>query len=94
MFATQTICGAIEQRKILLFHYKGGLRRVEPHALGYHGDTLTLCAWQLSGGSGVEFRDFHVAKLTELATTDETFAGARKGYNRNDSTMDRILCRL
>ena len=88
------ICAAIKARRVLRFRYKGSFRKVEPHALGYDGDMLTLSAWQLSGGSGVEFRDFNVAKLTELATTGETFARARSGYNPNDRTLSRVLCRL
>ena len=89
------ICGAIAKKKIISFHYDGRLRRVEPHLLGYDIDgDLKLSAWQLSGGSGVGFRDFHVAELSGLTISSDSFAGARRGYNQNDSTMKNIVCRL
>jgi len=89
------ICRAIENREVIQFRHKGRLRTVEPHLVGYDADgDLTLSCWQLSGGSGRDWRDFHIAKLTELSTTGERFAGARPGYNPNDSTISRIVCRL
>lgn len=88
------ICAAIRAKQVIQFRYKGTIRRAEPHALGYEKGMLTLCAWQLSGGSGQDFRDFHVDKLTELSTTGQTFLHAREGYNPNDPTMSRVVCRL
>ncbi|RKQ72243.1 WYL domain-containing protein [Oceanibaculum indicum] len=92
---TNTICQAIKDRHVISFRYKGDARTAEPHLLGYDdsGD-LTLSAWQLSGGSGVGWRDFHVSKLSELRITTARFQGARHGYNPNDRTIDRIVCRL
>ena len=90
-----TICDAIANRHVLSFSYKGRTRTVEPHLLGYDGDgDLTLSAWQLSGGSGVGWRDFHVSKASGLSTTGQTFSGSRQGYNRWDETIDRVICRL
>ena len=88
------ICDAIAGRRIVCFLYKGARRRVEPHLLGYDasGD-LTLSAWQLSG-TGQGWRDFHVSKLSGLATEQEKFSGPRQGYNPRDETIDRIVCRL
>lgn len=87
------ICAAIREKKVIQFRYKMELRTVEPHTLGYRKGELELCAWQTSGQKP-GFRDFHVSKLSGLTTTAATFATARRGYNPNDSTMDRILCRL
>lgn len=90
-----TICDAIRDRAVLRFTYKGSVRTVEPHLLGYDSDgDLTLSAWQLSGGSGQNWRDFHVAKLSGIARTGSHFSGPRPGYNPNDRTLDRIVCRL
>lgn len=92
---SQTIITAIQNRSVISFYYKGKLRTAEPHLLGY--DTrnhLTLSAWQLSGGSGVSFRDFHVSDMSGITTTGQTFSGARAGYNPSDRTMPRILARL
>ena len=89
------ICEAIKGLHCLTFYYKGKLRTVEPHLLGYDSDgDLTLSAWQLSGGSGQDFRDFHVSKISGLTTSHSTFVGPRPGYNPNDSTMSRVLCRI
>ena len=92
---SQVIISAIQSRAVLSFRYKGKMRTVEPHLLGYDTKNhLTLSAWQLSGGSGVGFRDFHVSDMSGITTTGQTFAGARRGYNPNDSRMTRILARL
>lgn len=89
------ICEAIKARRVVTFLYAGKARTVEPHLLGYDKDgDLTLSAWQRSGGSGVGFRDFQVAKLSGLATTAESFERARPGYNPADRTMPRVVCRL
>jgi len=91
----QTICEAIRNRRIITFTYERRQREVEPHLLGYdHDGDLTLSCWQLSGGSGVDWRDFRVSNLTGLATTQRTFAGPRPGYNPNDNTIQRVVCRL
>lgn len=89
------ICTAIANRSVIEFQYKGQSRTVEPHLLGVDSDgDVTLSAWQLSGGSGQGFRDFHVSKLSGPSTTGATFSGPRPGYNPNDSTLVRIICRL
>jgi len=89
------LCDAIRRKHVVQFSYKGTTRTAEPHAVGYDGSgDLTLSAWQLSGGSGTGWRDFHVSKLSALSTTARTFARARPGYNPNDRTLVRILCRL
>jgi hypothetical protein len=91
----ELICGAIQQRRIITFVYKNALRTVEPHLLGYDKkNNLTLSAWQLSGGSGQSFRAFHLNLLSGVSVTDNEFSDARQGYNPNDQTMTRIICRL
>lgn len=93
---SSTIIGpAIEEMRILEFKYKGAWRVVEPHALGYNEkQKLTLCGWQLSGGSGVGFRDFYVEIIDELIVLDEVFDEARKGYNPNDQTLSNIIAQI
>ncbi len=90
-----TICNAIREQKLLSFMYSGRRREIEPHLLGYDSDgDLTLSAWQLEGGSGRGWRDFHVSKLSGLTIGLTGFSGARQGYNPNDETIARIVCRL
>lgn len=89
------ICSAIADRQVLSFRYKGQFRTVEPHLLGYDSDgDLTLSAWQISGQGREGWRDFHVSKLSGLATTEQTFSGPRVGYNPLDQTIPRVVCRL
>jgi predicted DNA-binding transcriptional regulator YafY len=95
MVSSQVVCAAIQARQVVTFTYKFKVRTVEPHAVGYDSDgDLTLCGWQLAGGSGQDFRDFHLDKATSFSTTGTTFAMPRPGYNRNDPTLSRILCQL
>jgi len=88
------ICAAIQARQTLTLSYKGSQRTVEPHLLGYDSDgDLTLSAWQVTG-TNPGWRDFHVAKASGLSKAGGNFAGPRPGYNPNDSTLQRIVCRL
>ena len=88
-------CNAIHSKKIITFWCDGSLRRVEPHQVGYdHSGDLTLSAWQLSGGSGVDWRDFHIAKTSAPTITLDCFSGPRPGYNPRNRKMRRILCGL
>lgn len=89
------IAKAIEGLELLTFKYKGTQRTVEPHTFGT--DTKgheTLCAWQLSGGSGQGFRDFHLSEMSGVQSTGDTFGTARAGYRRGDTTMTRIHAQL
>ena len=89
------LCEAIHGKSIITFQYDGSLRRVEPHQVGYALDgNLTLSAWQLSGGSGVDWRDFLITKLSALAITAQHFSSPRPGYNSRNKKMSRILCGL
>lgn len=89
------ISAAIAHLSVIEFLYKGKIRTAEPHTLGYDSKgQLTVCAWQLSGGSGSDFRDFHLAEMSALVTTDQQFDGPRPGYRRGDSTMQHILAQL
>ena len=88
------ICGAIQSKRVLRFSYRGQPRSVEPHILGHdrEGD-LILNGWQQSG-SRPDWRNFHVAKISGLTTTETTFQGARAGYRRDDDSFHRVLCQL
>lgn len=95
MRPTNLLVSAIRDRRILRFTYSGRPRTVEPHLLGYDSDgDLTLSAWQLSGGSGQGWRDFHVSKMSFLAIVEGGSEAPRPGYNPRDETVDRIVCRL
>lgn len=92
---TTIFSNAIKAKSVVSFNYDGTRRVVEPHQLGYdHDGDLTLSAWQLSGGSGVDFRDFHIAKTSAPTITEQHFSGARPGYNPRNRKMSRVLCGL
>lgn len=96
------ISQAIQQRHVLEFWYRSQedwraeRRVVEPHLLGYNQtDALTLSAWQTYGEDGGRgWRAFHVDKIERLVDTGTTFQGTRRGYNRDDKTMKRIVARI
>jgi predicted DNA-binding transcriptional regulator YafY len=95
IFDKDAICQAIAERRVIQFRYKFKTRTVEPHMVGWGKDgVLTLSGWQLSGGSGMAFRDFHLDKLTELYITRQTFEQPRPGYNPDDPGIPRKACRL
>lgn len=77
---------AIEELRPIRFSYKGAVRTVEPHAYGRQSSGAeALCAWQLSGGSGQEFRLFKTDEMGIVQLLDENFDGPRPGYRRGDS---------
>ena len=95
MSVTDELAQAITQMKVVEFRYKGNWRSAEPHAVGYSNrGVLTLCAWQLSGGSGQDWRDFHVEQMLDVTVTEENFDGPRDGYNPSDKTMSTLICAL
>ena len=76
---------AIGELKLVHFSYRGAVRTVEPHAYGRQANGAdALCAWQLSGGSGREFRLFRTDEITMLSLLHEGFDGPRAGYRRGD----------
>lgn len=90
-----TITEAIRDKQVVMFNYKSSLRFVEPHLLGIsRTGRLTLSAWQLSGGSGEGWRDFHIDDMYNVNFSGRFFAKPRYGYNPFDSTMSEIIARL
>ena len=91
----QVICRAIREMRVLTFSYEYKMRSVEPYALYYtkDGDDPLLEAWQLSGGSAVDWRDFHLAKLSAPTITDTHFS-KRTGYRLESPRRGRVLCQV
>jgi hypothetical protein len=87
------ICEAIKEKRIVNFTYEGKLRSVEPFLLGMSTkDVLTLSGWQLSGGSGVGWRDFHRGKMSNVTLTPQHFSGVRSGYNPHGGSFHSVVC--
>ena len=92
-----TICGAINQRRIVRFYYEGELRVVEPHC---HGITTAgnqgLRAFQTEGYSSsgtMGWKMFDLGKATGIELSG-SFKGSRSGYKKNDQGMSKIYCQL
>lgn len=90
----RVISTAIKSRRVIRFRYKFLMRRVEPYTLGYDKrGQLTLHGWQLSG-LRPRLRNFRLARLSDVSTTDARFDEPRRGYDRSDSTLTQILARV
>ena len=59
---------------------------------------IELSAYRIGGytesHSIPPWRVYTLEKITNWNPTEETFEGTRQGYNRNDSRMIKIYCRL
>jgi hypothetical protein len=93
------ICDAIEKRRLLQFTYDDEVRIVEPHLLGRKTSGKDALSAYLVGGYTESdrqpyWRNYTVEKMEFITMLDETFSGARHGYNPNDKTMEEIYCRL
>jgi hypothetical protein len=87
------ICDAIAARLVVTFVYEGKLRSVEPHLLGASSKGVPmLSAWQLSGGSGTGWREYHCAKIASMGLTSQHFSGPRNGYNPDGGSFSSIVC--
>jgi hypothetical protein len=95
---TSKICQAIQENRVIEFHYDGHHRKVEPYC---HGTSKrgkeSVRGYQVAGGSNSRsipfWRLFTVAKIGNLSLTDETFQGNRPAYNPNDKDL-RVHCNI
>ena len=91
----QTIINAIQERLLLTFNYKGKTRVVEPHTYGVqHNGNESLSAWQLSGGSGEDFRLYILSEMTAIVPQGEPFEDERPAYQKGDRRYSRIFAEL
>ena len=91
----ELICKSINDGPMLIgFSYKGARRWVEPHTYGVQPNgNEALCAWQITGGSGVGYRLFFVKEMAGLAT-GERFDSPRPDYHRGDQRFQTIYAEL
>ena len=93
------ICEAVQEKKVIEFHYDGQYRNVEPYC---HGRSKkgkeSIRGYQIAGGSNSRripfWRLFTVAKMGDPTLTDETFVGNRPLYNPNDRDLAPIHCNV
>jgi len=93
------ICEAIEKKRLLQFSYDDLTRIVEPHLFGRKtSGNDALLGWLVEGytesDSAPYWRNYLAENMDFVIMLDETFEGARTGYNPDDQTMTEIYCRL
>ncbi len=85
---------AIEHRRVIRFEYNGLPRIAAPHVLGIKDGRLQILTWQIGGASSSgalpNWRRFFVDELSNLAMTDESFAGPRLSRGKH-SAFDRHI---
>ena len=92
---SQMIQQAINARRLLSFTYKSGERSVEPYILGYDDkNNLVLSAVQVEGGSGLGFRSFRVAEMSNVSAMDQRFFGSHPDYNPRDPLFEEVLAKV
>ena len=96
----ETLCAAIEGRRVARLDYNGGTRTVEPFAHGVtEAGNEVLRAFQTGGhsvsGQPVGWKLFRVDAVENLAVTEARFAGdARPDYNPADPVLATVHCRV
>ena len=91
------ICDAIRKRCLLEFVYDGRLRLVQPYCHGVTRKGLeTLRAIQVGGESGgLGFgKLWTVSKMENLRESTMSFVPADPNYNRDDTALVEIHCRV
>jgi len=93
------ICEAIEKKRLLQFSYDELTRIIEPHLFGRKTSGKDALSGYLVGGYTESdrkpyWRSYSVEKMEFVVMLDETFKDIREGYNPNDTTMEKIYCRL
>jgi len=97
--ATIPIIEAIRSRRLLVFHYDGGKRIVEPHTYGLDRRRReVLCAYQVEGASRTGqhqgWKNFVIGELTDLRVDTRHFTQPRPQYCRDDGAFVQILAQL
>jgi len=95
----QTACDALAQGKCLQLSYDGFSRVVEVHLVGETtAGNDAMRVYQIRGGSESNERvGWKLLRLDEArgaTIIDEKSEAPRRGYNRNDTHMSRIYCRI
>ncbi len=94
------ICDAINERRLIRFHYRGHWRTVAPAAHGYHVTTGNgvLRGYQVGGtrntGLVPGWGMFDVSAITGLEMLSESIGETPPGYSRNDRHINPIHCQL
>lgn len=95
----EQLCDAVNNKEIIIFQYEGLTREVKPTKVGRStAGNDTLEAYQIGGKSKSDsipfWRQYTVDKIRNLEVTESKFQGVPEEYERNDSRMSEIYCRI
>ena len=93
----QALRQAIEQKRLIAFHYEGRPKEGEPHTYGVIGGNLRLNFFQTHGRSrnGVEevgkWRTMDPARMSEVRVLKQTFPGTRAAGRGMHRKWDEVI---
>jgi hypothetical protein len=88
---------AIEQKRLLRFHYKNRERIVEPHDYGIHKGLIKLFGYQVAGSSSKKLPNWRWAEqdlISDLQMLDRTFPGGRPTKSGKHHKWDKLFIRV
>ena len=93
------LVGAIREKRLIEFAYKGGRTRVvEPHDYGIRGGIERLLGFQISGqsasGASHGWKQFDVNQIRQLHVLERRFAGSRTDSGQHHRTWDTLFTRV
>lgn len=93
------LVGAIREKRLIEFAYKGGRPRVvEPHDYGIQGGIERLLGFQISGqsasGASHGWKQFDVNHIGQLHVLERRFAGSRADSAQHHRTWDTLFARV
>jgi hypothetical protein len=96
---SQTACDALKSRRRLELNYKGLIRVVEVHAVGFsQDDELVARVWQVRGGSAdsnnIGWKLLRLEQASGGKIINEASDAPRAGYKVGDRAIQRILCEM
>jgi len=87
---------AIEQRRLIRFHYKDKPRIVEPHDYGVHKGVVKVFGYQVGGLSSEPLPSWRWAVVKSISDLDllRTFPGRRRTASGKHHQWDQIFIRV
>ena len=89
--------GAIENKQLLRFKYKGNERIAEPHDYGIQNGIIRLFCRQVGGRSGSRipgWRLIDVGEMEDYEMLDQHFAGNREISSGKHHRWDEVFIRV
>jgi putative DNA-invertase from lambdoid prophage Rac len=91
------IWAAIEQKRLLRFHYKNRERIVEPHDYGIHNGLIKLFGYQVGGSSSQKLPNWRWTEqdlISNLELLDGAFPGGRPTKSGKHHKWDKLFLRV